>query len=262
MIVAVGHRKRLTKKIRNIDLDNLNDHELLEFLLFGQIPRKDTNGIAQDLLKKFGTLKSVLEADPSELFMIPNMTERAAVFLPTILKFAARARSQAVLGKGKNARFSPRLVARFFRDKLCFEKAEKLFIVALSRSGIISEYKLVKSGDNSSISLDPLELFSSMIGTKCTTMVIVHNHPIGKAYPSDADILSTKSILETFRQLNVDLVDHIIVSDEKYFSFASEGILDSEKLANLNRYDIEDRYSLYDIPFDEDDEENGEEKSV
>lgn len=249
--LAEGHRKRLTKKIRNIDLDNLNDHELLEFLLFGQIPRKDTNGIAHALMDRFGSLKGVLEATPEELYAIPNMTERAAVFLPTILKFAARARSQAVLGKG-SVRFSPRIVAEFFRDKLCFEKAERLYIVSLTRGGYISEYKMVMAGDDSMIEFDPLDLVKAIIGTQCNKFVIVHNHPVGKAFPSDADKHSTKEILKKFSSLNLGLVDHIIVAGDKYFSFANAGLMDAAKLEEVSVYDLEKEDLLYDIPFEND----------
>ena len=92
-----GHRKRLKEKVdRDPELETMHDHELLELMLSFVIPRKDTNGIAHELIDTFGSLDSVFFATPKELMQIKNMTENAAYLIATQLPIARRAMSAVV----------------------------------------------------------------------------------------------------------------------------------------------------------------------
>ena len=79
-----GHRERLRNKIRNYGFECLEDHEKLEYLLFPFVPRRDTNPIAHELIRTFGSYKEVLEAETDLLASVAGMTENAALFLHTL----------------------------------------------------------------------------------------------------------------------------------------------------------------------------------
>jgi DNA repair protein RadC len=80
----VGHRERLRKRFLEEGLDIFEDHQILELLLFHVIPRGDTNPIAHRLIKRFGSLSAVLEADPKDVASVEGIGEKAAAFLSMI----------------------------------------------------------------------------------------------------------------------------------------------------------------------------------
>ncbi len=79
-----GHRQRLRERFLNGGLDGMEDHTVLELLLCYAIPRKDVNGLAHELLHRFGSLSAVLDADQSALEQVPGMGENAAALLRLI----------------------------------------------------------------------------------------------------------------------------------------------------------------------------------
>ena len=85
-----GHRDRLRKRFLAHGLDVLQDHEVLELLLFYALPRKDTNDLSRRLLKHFGSISAVLEAPLSELKSFDGIGDNAAVLLHLITPLSRR----------------------------------------------------------------------------------------------------------------------------------------------------------------------------
>ena len=85
-----GHRERLRRRFLAEGLDAFEDHQVLELLLFHVVPRVDTNPIAHQLLKRFGSLSAVLEADPRDLATVEGIGKQAAVFLSLIPQVTRR----------------------------------------------------------------------------------------------------------------------------------------------------------------------------
>lgn len=85
-----GHRERLRKRFLEEGLDSFEDHQLLELLLFHAIPRGDTNPVAHRLMKRFGSLSAVLEADTKDVSGVEGVGEKAAAFLSMIHQVTRR----------------------------------------------------------------------------------------------------------------------------------------------------------------------------
>lgn len=85
-----GHRERFRARFLQDGLDGFEDHQVLELLLFHVIPRADTNPIAHRLMRRFGTLSAVLEADPKDLASVEGMGDKAAAFLSLIPQVTRR----------------------------------------------------------------------------------------------------------------------------------------------------------------------------
>ena len=85
-----GHRSRMRSKALTYGLDHLDDHEVLEMLLYHAIPRGDTNETAHRLLERFGSFRGLLEAPPEELQAVPGVGESAAVLLKLTMEAARR----------------------------------------------------------------------------------------------------------------------------------------------------------------------------
>ena len=97
MAVHDGHRDRLREKIVSAGIESLQPHEILEFLLFAFIPRKDTNAIAHELINTFGSFADVLSTDVDRLMAVKGMTKNAAIFLnslPDVLRVYSNDRAK------------------------------------------------------------------------------------------------------------------------------------------------------------------------
>ena len=79
-----GHRQRMRTRILTGGIGNLQEHEVLEYLLYSFIPRKDTNALAHTLIKEFGSLYDIFNAKPEHLQAVSGMTENAGLFLSVI----------------------------------------------------------------------------------------------------------------------------------------------------------------------------------
>jgi DNA repair protein RadC len=100
MEIHEGHRARMKQRFLNYGLSNFDDHNVLELLLFYALPRKDINPIAHALLKRFGSLKEVLEASVEELMEVPFMGENSAILFKIIPQICRRYMTEKSLSNG------------------------------------------------------------------------------------------------------------------------------------------------------------------
>lgn len=102
---------------------------------------------------------------------------------------------------------------------------EQFKILLLNQSNKVLGVYEVSSGGISSSLVDLRLLFAAVIKANATAVIMIHNHPSGKTLPSPADKLITKKVKEAGALLNIELIDHLIISSEGYYSFADKGKL-------------------------------------
>ena len=214
-----GHRERLRNRVKKYGLESLEDHEKLEYLLFAFVPRRDTNPIAHELLRTFGSLKRVLDAEPVQLLSIKGMTENAALFLhslPDMLSaYSLSERSSLLDGVLPCAEY---IIAKIG------SKNEEHFMVLYLNDGC----HLIKADDNTSgknktVSVNRDKIVAEAVKCGAKYVVLGHNHPNGSITPSMADIDSTNRIVQALGVVNVILGDHLIVSGDEYYSMKVHG---------------------------------------
>lgn len=103
--------------------------------------------------------------------------------------------------------------------------AEHFYVLYLSRSNKVIGYSLISLGGITGTVADVRLILQSALGCGAVYIMLCHNHPSGSLKPSSADETLTKKIKEACRYHDITLVDHMIISDEGYYSFAEEGIL-------------------------------------
>jgi len=112
-------------------------------------------------------------------------------------------------------------------DKDTIEYQEQFFLLLLNRANIILGWIKLSSGGTASTVVDPKMVFALALQTNACAIIISHNHPSGNIQPSKEDISITKKINTSGQMLEIKLLDHLIISyDEKYYSFADEGVLE------------------------------------
>ena len=102
---------------------------------------------------------------------------------------------------------------------------EQFWVITLTRNNLLIHKRPVSTGGVSGTIADPKVIFKTALEDKASNIILVHNHPSGNARPSKADIRLTNKLLEAGRMLDIPVVDHLIFTDEGFYSFAEEGIL-------------------------------------
>lgn len=106
-----------------------------------------------------------------------------------------------------------------------FDWREEFVILCLNNSNrVVGFYKLSCGGMTSTI-VDIRMIFTTALNSLATKIILAHNHPSGKLYPSESDKKITRKIIDAGKLLDIQILDHLIINDEDYFSFAKSGLL-------------------------------------
>lgn len=219
--VHKGHRERLKARFVEEGLDSFTDIQALELLLFYAIPQKDTNPIAHELLKRFGSLSRVLEAEPEELKQVPGISDHSAVLLHLVTELgryyqvdcAQRLEILTTLDACGNY-----LVPYFFG-----RTRETVFLLCLDAKCKVICCKEIGEGSLTAASISIRKVVETALTAKATTVVLAHNHPSGVALPSTEDVQTTRRIAAALQAVEVHLADHIVVAEGDYVSMVQSG---------------------------------------
>lgn len=105
------------------------------------------------------------------------------------------------------------------------EWVESFVLICLNRRGVPLGFYKVSSGGVAGTVADPKVIFQVALLSNASSIIVAHNHPSGEVSPSQSDIDLTKKLKQAGRLLEIDCLDHLIVSDSKYYSMADEGII-------------------------------------
>lgn len=216
-----GHRQRLKERFALEGLDNFNELQVLELLLFYVIPRQDTNPIAHRLLDRFGSLSQVLEAPAGELERVPGIGQNAAAFLHLIRETCRyyqvnRVKQEKILNTTEKCIqcLTPYFVGR---------RNETVFLLCLDAKCKLLSCKEVAEGSVNSASISPRRIVEMALAVNATTVVLAHNHPSGIAVPSHEDVQTTHRIASALQTVEIMLADHVILADGDCVSLAQSG---------------------------------------
>lgn len=216
-----GHRKRVKDNVGKHGFSHLEDHRLLELILYYSIPRDDTNPIAHRLLDEFGSLKNVFSADISELEKVNGVGANTALMLAAVGEACERS-----LRESPDKRRTYKTVGELKElavSLLVFEPIEKIMVLCFDKAHHLRKCVCVNEGTADHAEIDMKKIVCALAGTIQLYAVLIHNHPHGDAEPSAYDIDSTRTVAVTLRKLHVDLADHIIVgSDGSSYSMHSD----------------------------------------
>ncbi len=210
--IHVGHRERLKERYLLEGLDNFNEINALELLLFYSIPRKDTNPLAHRLLAHFGSLVDVLSASAEELMQVDGVTKHTAVFL-SLLSDMNRYYSvrQAVKTTSlKTTEDCCKYLIPFFRGR----KNETVFLLCLDAKCKVLCCKNMGEGSVNSANISIRKIVETALNANASSVILAHNHPSGVAIPSPEDIQTTKQVAQALKMVEIILADHIVVADD------------------------------------------------
>ncbi len=217
-----GHRQRLRQRLQE-DPTQLADYEVLELLLGYAIPRKDTKPIAKSLLARFATFKGVMLARPGELKDVPGLGAGAATFF--ILLQEARARFDEAPAHARERIEHPVQAASMAMSRLGHLTHEEVWVALLDIKNRIIGWERVATGAQDAALAAPRDIVARALARKAIGVILVHNHPGGGVSPSRHDEDLTAQVKHACQAVGLRLLDHLIVTDQDYFSFQMRGAL-------------------------------------
>ena len=234
-----GHRARMKKKLREQGLDVFEPHEVLEILLYYAIPQRNTNDIAknlidrferevervlqEDLIDRFGSLSSVLDASVDSL-MQAGLTEHQALYLKLIPGVTRRYLLDKYDNPEKVMDFHH--LGEYIADKFVgFEECENVLLVLTDKKGRVVYSGMIAQGDFDAAAISVRSIVTLAVNYSATAAILAHNHPSGIALPSKEDVIVTRYIKDALKMIGVSLLDHFIVSDHDCVSMAESDFI-------------------------------------
>jgi len=214
--MAEGHRERLRQRFLNEPIESIPEYVVLEMMLQGVIVRKDTCGMARQLLEKFGSLAGVIEAPLEEITSVPGIGEAAAYQLKFMPKFY---RKYCVSKWESNVVFdSVDMVGRYLADRCVGYTREAVFLVCMDSKMRLIECPLLAEGVSAMVDVSIRKILETALCFNATRVVLAHTHPGGSVVPSAEDMDSTIRLKKLLDTVGIVLDDHIIVAGNKYAS--------------------------------------------
>ncbi len=217
-----GHRKRLKERFF-LQPDLVSDYELLELLLGYGLPRKDTKPLAKELLTRFGSLKGILTAQNHELRSIRGFGRGLEVFWCLWQEFWSRLHEDSL--REKRIVDSPYVVAELARTRIGFSSKESFWLALVDNKNRLTHFTRAGQGTVDQTPVFPREVLQIALIHDASGVILVHNHPGGDPSPSSHDIELTKQIKKSASEIGLRILDHVIVAEDRYYSFQAEGMI-------------------------------------
>ena len=223
-----GHRDRMRFRFLQEGAEGMATHEILEMLLYGTIARGDTNEIAHHLLDEFGSISNLIEADPYEIAKTAGVGIKSAVFLSLLHELVLRYEREKM--DQKPALTSIQRSVEYCKALLAFRPRECFYAVCLDSRRKILHTSKVSEGTVNDAAVSPRLVVEKALRYKATGVLLCHNHPNGNAKPSYEDIFLTGQLKKMLEPLGVEVLDHIIIGEDQYFSFFENSMLKNENM--------------------------------
>ena len=219
-----GHRKRLRDRFNQSGLGAFLDYEIVELLLTLGTPRSDCKPQAKEAIKRFKTLRGILEAPPDELKDVTGIGATHVFVIKFMQEIAREFLKQQVTDKPYCR--SSREVFDYLYHSMRDLKKEVFKVMFLDSQNSIVKIEDLFEGTVNASAVYPRDIIQGAVKNNATALIFVHNHPAGNPQPSDNDKRITQDLIFAGNIMQIKVLDHIIIGDNRYFSFADAGLIE------------------------------------
>jgi DNA repair protein RadC len=223
-----GHRKRLREYIIT-NFENVSKEKIFEYLMCLAIPMRDTRILSKSILEKVGgSLINLFNKDAEYLKNSLHLTESVIASILTVSKIMSFCNTEEFLN---TINFDSRnKMIKFFQKEIGSKETEYIMVLFLNSAQKLIEKRIFGDKNSSITSFNIADMITIALNNNAKFLVLSHNHPSGNIMPSLADKETTISFEETIKHINkFELVDHIIVSFDKYYSFFEHNLLKNNR---------------------------------
>lgn len=201
---------------------DLSDAELLAIVLGMGIKNISALDLATGLLVKYGSLRNLKEASLEELTEEKGIGPAKAVGIKAAIEMGRR------IAGDVHSRIpikSPEDVVSMTMEEMKYYDREHFRVMYLDRKGGLLKMEDVSVGGLHSSIVHPREVFKTAVKKSAASMILVHNHPSGDPTPSQEDIDITHRLLEAGKLMGIEIIDHVVIGDNKYCSLKAKGLI-------------------------------------
>jgi len=200
----------------------LSDAELIAILLGSGSRNESAVGLAKRvLLSVENNLVEISKLSIAELMKFKGIGEAKAISIVAAMELGRRRRGAEVMERKKIG--SSKDVFEVFQADVADSQYEEFWILLLNRANKIMKKVKISDGGVSGTVADPKRIFRAAMDSMASAIILCHNHPSGNITPSNADIALTKKIVNGASYFDMAVLDHIIIGDGNFFSFADNG---------------------------------------
>lgn len=217
-----GHRQRLRERFLKHGLTGFSEYQVLEFLLFFSVVRKDTNPIAHKLIDTFGSLQGVLDADYYDLMEVGGISEVSASLITLHREmFKYLETNNPSTKRLTNVFEAGEFCCRYFAHHV----DEALIMIVLDSQRNIKAVEVISEGNEMQTAFYPRKIMKYALRHKGCSIIISHNHPDKNPTPSNNDVYNTNRLIVSLRDFGIDLIDHIVCGGSRFVSMSDRGYI-------------------------------------
>lgn len=217
---AIENRPR--EKLMSRGIGSLTNAELLAILIRSGNRDETAVDVAMKILEQVNqNLNELGKQSIHDLKKQKGIGEAKALSIVAALELGRRRKIEDVLDKQKIT--SSNDVYKLFQPLLGDLLNEEFWVLFLNRANKIIENERISIGGVAGTVIDVKIILKSAIEKLASSIILCHNHPSGNIQPSESDVSITKKLLEAGKVMDIEVLDHIIIADSQYFSFADEG---------------------------------------
>ena len=200
----------------------LSDAELIAILIGSGSRNESAVGLSKRILQSTNNkLTELSKLSIAQLIDFKGIGEAKAISILAAMELGRRRRSADVMDRKKIG--SSKDVFEIFQSDVADSQYEEFWILLLNRANKIMKKVKISDGGVSGTVADPKRIFRAALDNMASAIILCHNHPSGNITPSNADVKLTTKIVKGAEYFDIAVLDHIIIGDEKFYSFADDG---------------------------------------
>jgi DNA repair protein RadC len=222
----ISKRKNLTaleERLMKRGIEDLKNPEIIELLISRNLNQRDCQSVVTEICKKYNTLREFFSAPVEELKQIPELTEQCILSIKIMLEISAKILREEIIQKPVYT--SSQQIFDYLYQSMRDLKKEIFRIVYLNKHNQIIDTEVLFQGTLDEIHIYLREIEESALKHKASGLIFVHNHPSGNPKPSRNDEIITRDMVFIGKVLQISVLDHLIIGDNKYFSFSEDGLI-------------------------------------
>ena len=215
--------ERPRERLQKIGAENLSAQELLALVIGRGIPKKSVMTIAQELISTFGNVNAISQATLEELCQIKGIGIAKAAQIKASFELAKRENLET---DEENFDIkNPEAVCKLISSTIKEKAKEHFKLILLNSRNKKIAISTISVGTLTTSLVHPREVFKEALAHSAASVILAHNHPSGDPEPSEDDLKITKKLVESGKILGVEVIDHIIVGKNSFYSFREKGLI-------------------------------------
>lgn len=208
------------EKAMHFGFQSMSNAELLALFIRIGTKGKSAVEVAQDLLKSCGGLSNLSSANISQLLKVKGISKTKAIEIQAIFELMRRASFEEVIGKDVLCNLEA--VIQWLKREIGSERVEKFLVIFLDVRKQVITYKIIGNGTIHKVDVCIRDIYKEALIQNASSILLVHNHPSGNLIPSLEDIEFTKEVKKGAKLLDIEVIDHLIVSSYSVYSMENE----------------------------------------